>query len=103
MISGRVVFNKEYATDAQPPSLNGVLVVAVNRKGEIFKAITDFQGEFFFNLNDDIYNIQIPDNIFGENLFIEKSIKTVDLRNSSSSNLEFKILQKKRKINIRKK
>jgi hypothetical protein len=102
MISGRVVFNKEYATDAQPPSLNGVLVVAVNRKGEIFKAITDFQGEFFFNLNDDIYNIQIPDNIFGENLFIEKSIKTVDLRNSSSSNLEFKILQKKRKINIRK-
>lgn len=102
MISGKLVYQNLYAVDVLPPTLGGVLVVAVNRQGDIFKAITNSEGEFFFNLNADIYNIQIPNNMFEGNLFIEKSVKSVDLRNHNSSNLEFKILQKKRQINIKK-
>ena len=102
IISGKLVYQNLYAVDVVPPTLGGVLVVAVNRQGDIFKAITNTEGEFFFNLNADIYNVQIPNNMFEGNLFIEKSVKSVDLRNYNSSNLEFKILQKKRQINIKK-
>jgi hypothetical protein len=102
VISGKITYVAEYATDATPPSLSGILVVAVNQKGEVFKTLTNMSGEFFFNLNDDVYNIQIPENVFSNNLFIEKSIKRVDLRTENGSSLEFKVMQKKRKINIKK-
>jgi hypothetical protein len=101
-ISGKVTYKQTFSSEDSGPSLNGILVVAVNRKGEIFKAITNYDGEFFFNLNDDIYNIQVPNNVFGNNLTIEKSIKTVDLRTLNTTELEFKIIQKKREINIKK-
>ena len=78
------------------------MVVAVNRKGEMFRSTTNERGEFYINLSEDIYNIQIPTNIFGEGFRVDRSILTVDLTKEKYSEIEFKVIQKKRAINIKK-
>jgi hypothetical protein len=102
MVAGKVRFEIENSNREVKESLTGIMVVAVNRKGEMFRSTTNERGEFYINLSEDIYNIQIPTNIFGEGFRVDRSILTVDLTKEKYSEIEFKVIQKKRAINIKK-
>ncbi|MCA0364899.1 MAG: hypothetical protein LCH67_12720 [Bacteroidetes bacterium] len=102
MVSGRVVFESENLRNQSKESVGGILIFAINKSGEVVKTATNSNGEFFFNLNKDTYNIQIPTNIFGEGISVSKSIIAVDLTQSEVPEVIFKVTQKKRQINIKK-
>jgi hypothetical protein len=102
MVAGRVKFENENTYNNKIEAANGILIIAINKKGEIFKSSTNSKGEFYFNLNKDFYNIQMPTNIFGEEYHVEKSIYSVDLTNENYSEIEFTVVKQRRKINIRK-
>jgi hypothetical protein len=102
MVAGKVTFENENTNNDKIETPNGILIIAINKKGEIFKSSTNSKGEFYFNLNKDFYNIQMPTNIFGEEYHVEKSIYSVDLTNENYSEIEFKVVKQRRKINIRK-
>jgi hypothetical protein len=101
MVAGKVKFENQNSNEI-PENANGILIIAINKKGEIFKSSTNSKGEFYFNLNKDFYNIQMPTNIFGEEYHVEKSIYSVDLSNENYSEIEFTVVKQRRKINIRK-
>ncbi|WP_255066750.1 hypothetical protein [Lacihabitans sp. LS3-19] len=102
MVAGKVKFEIENSNKEAKESLNGILIIATNKKGEIFRSTTNEKGEFYLNLKEDFYNVQIPTNIFGEDNRVEKSIISIDLLKENYSEIEFKIIQKKRKMNIKK-
>lgn len=102
MVAGKVKFELENSTKEVKESLSGIMVVAINRKGEMFRSTTNDRGEFYINLSEDTYNIQIPTNIFGDGYRVEKSILPVDLTKEKYSEIEFKVIQKRRAINIKK-
>ncbi|MBK9509988.1 MAG: hypothetical protein IPO04_11275 [Cytophagaceae bacterium] len=100
-VSGRVVLGTDNK-DQRKESLGGILIFAINKSGELIKTATNNNGEFFFNLNSDKYNIQIPTNIFEEGTTIERPIISVDLTKGEVPEVIFKVTQKKRQINIKK-
>ena len=102
MVAGRVRYELENSTKEIIENLTGILIVAVNKKGEMFRSTTNERGEFYLNLSEDFYNIQIPTNIFGEGYYIEKSILQADLTKENYSEIEFKVVQRRRQINIKK-
>lgn len=102
MVGGKVRFVLENSTKEVNESLSGILIVATNKNGEMFRTSTNESGEFYMNLNEDLYNIQIPTNIFGDGYYVERSILPVDLTKNQYSEVEFIIVQRKRSINIRK-
>jgi hypothetical protein len=102
MVTGRVKYELENSKKEIKENLSGILVVATNKKGEMFKSATNENGEFYLNLQEDFYNIQIPTNVFGEGYFVEKSIFGADLMKENYLELEFKVIQRKRTINIKK-
>ena len=102
LVTGRVKYELENSKKEIKENLSGILVVATNKKGEMFKSATNENGEFYLNLQEDFYNIQIPTNVFGEGYFVEKSIFGADLMKENYLELEFKVIQRKRTINIKK-
>ena len=100
-VSGRVVLASDNK-DHRKESLGGILIFAINKSGELVKTTTNTNGEFFFNLNSDKYNIQIPTNIFEEGTTIERPVISVDLTRGEVPEVIFKVTQKKRQINIKK-
>lgn len=102
MVEGIVKFEDENSIKTINDNHSGILIMAINMKGEIFRSTTNSKGEFFLNLKEDIYNIQIPTNIFGDDKHVERTIITVDLLKKDSASIEFKVVQKKRRINIKK-
>ena len=102
MVTGRVKYELENTKKEIKENLSGILIVATNKNGEMFKSSTNENGEFYLNLKEDFYNIQIPTNIFGEGYFVEKSIFGADLMKEKHVEFEFKVVQRKRIINIKK-
>ena len=102
MVAGKVKYELENSTKEVKDNLSGILIIAINKKGEMFRTATNERGEFYLNLNEDTYNIQIPTNIFGEGYIVEKSILSVDLTKESYSEIEFKVIQRRRQMNIKK-
>jgi hypothetical protein len=102
MVAGRVKFTLENSSKEVNESLGGILIVATNKKGDMFRTSTNENGDFYLNLNEDQYNIQIPTNLFGEGYYIERAILPVDLTKNQYSEVEFVVVQRKRSINIKK-
>lgn len=82
--------------------LEAIRMIAVSGTGEVFNALTNKAGEYFFNLPAGDYTISINQAVFDENFRPVELTKLVDLMNNDEAHLQFEIRQKKRQLNIRK-
>jgi hypothetical protein len=82
--------------------LEAIRMIAVNRSGETFSALTNASGEFFFNLPAGDYTITINQAVFDDNFRPVETTKLADLVNNDQLNLQFEIRQKKRQLNLHK-
>jgi hypothetical protein len=101
-VNGKVVLEKDVYT-LSTTTLDGIRVTAVSSRGDTYYAITNVKGEFFFNLIPDEYIVQIKEDVMGNEYRILESSQKVDLTSAESGEVEFKVVQRKRQINIQKK
>ncbi|KPM47876.1 hypothetical protein AFM12_11610 [Jiulongibacter sediminis] len=81
--------------------LSGMLIIAKNQNGQEFTTLTTENGEFNFNLFSGVYTVQMPASITGTKYYFEELTKTVNLQQQKSESIEFQLIEKKRKLNIR--
>jgi len=101
-VSGRLSVEKD-AYSMNSTTLDGVRVTALSSKGETHHAITNLEGAFFFNLAPDEYIIQVKEDVMGSEYRITESSQKVNLNEKETFEVEFRAVQRKRQINIRKK
>jgi hypothetical protein len=82
--------------------LEAIRMIAVSSSGEIFNALTNANGEFFFNLPSENYTISINQSVFDDSFRPVETTMLADLVNNDKLQLQFEIRQKKRQINLRK-
>ncbi|MGE5520541.1 MAG: hypothetical protein ACM3VS_11485 [Candidatus Dadabacteria bacterium] len=80
--------------------LANIGITATDDKGNIFKTLTDNNGEFILNLPSSTYIIAINSSVFDDTFRPTEVSKQADLINNESLNVTFEIRQKKRQINI---
>jgi hypothetical protein len=80
--------------------LANIAITATDDKGNLFKTLTDNNGEFILNLPSSTYIISINGSVFDDKFTPTEISKTADLVNNESIGLSFEIRQKKRQINI---
>ncbi len=101
-ISGKVIFMEAKNSLNEKLNLAGVIITAKNPKGKEFKTITNEDGEFYLNIEDNIYDISVPFNAFGTGYHFDKNTLKVNLFDNSYQEINFTLIEKARKINIRK-
>ncbi|SOE20476.1 hypothetical protein SAMN06298216_0966 [Spirosomataceae bacterium TFI 002] len=101
-ISGKINVERAPYSINKAPDLLGIKVIAINLNGETFQTLTDENGNFFFNLSDDIYVVQIPTNLYGNIYKFDQSKFQVNLFEQRDPTIELNLVEKSRKLNIKK-
>lgn len=102
VVTGQIFVKRDEHSARQEPRLDGIQLIATNERGETFKAITNIYGKYFFNLNESVYTIRVLENIYSDGFILDKGSVKVDLFNSQEEQIDFTLIEKVRKINIRK-
>ena len=101
VVTGQLLVKRDEHSARTAPRLDGIQIIATNEKGEVFKAITNIYGKYFFNLNESVYTIRVLNNIYSDGFQLDKGNVEVDLFKSEEVNIDFTLIEKVRKINIR--
>jgi hypothetical protein len=101
VVSGRLLLIRD-SKSSLTMDLEAIRMIAVNRSGETFSALTNASGEFFFNLPAGDYTVTINQAVFDDNFRPVETTKLADLVNNDQLNLQFEIRQKKRQLNLHK-
>lgn len=84
------------------PGLNGILLTAVNEKGEKFQTITNRSGDFYFNVTPGVYTITVPHGLYGSNFEFTQHTFTADLSQAKQQTLNLVLRENTRKLKIKK-
>lgn len=101
-ISGSINVERAPYSINKKPDLQGIKIIATNLNGDVFQTLTDDLGNFFLNLSDDIYVVQIPTNLYGNIYQFERSKFQLNLFEERNPIIEVKLIEKSRKLNIKK-
>lgn len=80
---------------------SNIRITAINSNGESFTTLSNQEGNFFLNLAEGNYIVQINSNVFSEDFRILQPSFEVDLKNKEEAFVTFEIRERKREINIR--
>ena len=100
-ISGKVAVIMAKNSINTPPSLAGILVSIKGKDGKEHKAISNSKGEFLINLASGTYEIIIPKGILGKDFYLSNNGLSVDLTQTQGEEVILTIIERERKINIR--
>lgn len=102
IVTGKIEVQKSEYSILTTPDVDGIRVIAINSIGEQFRSVTNKEGEFFFNLNDDEYMIIVPNNLYSDDFKFTNNTAKVNLNLDTKNHVVFTLQEKKRKINIKK-
>ncbi len=101
-VSGILEFEAAKNSLLAPPDLSGVIVEAKDSKGNTYRTITSKNGNFYINLPNEQYTINLQAGVFGDQYFLAKNNLSVVIRDNQQVELAFLLKEKSRKINIKK-
>jgi hypothetical protein len=100
-IVGKVEFSAGAYSIRGNMKLSGLRIVAVSETMKEFEAITNEDGEFFFNLVQGSYTIKMPESILGDKFKFDYLSQDVLVYDQPQESLLFILKEKGRKLNIR--
>lgn len=102
-LSGSVVLQKaRYSNVSEKPDLSRILVTAVDSAGRTYQGITDGEGQYTLYLPPGAYILTLDETLIGKGFTVLKNNAELKLSDVESFNFNFYILEKKRKVNIKK-
>lgn len=82
--------------------LDYIRVEAISSDGKVYTQLTDKEGRFGFNLPAGVYTVRYNTAVFSSKLFkVINKEEVIDLVTSESERITFKVVENKRRINIR--
>lgn len=102
-VNGKIVIQKDrFSTLQNDIDLSRLRVEAIDVDGVVHPCLTDKNGVYTIYLPPGTYQLRMDEGLLGNSLGLVKNNVTVVLENSDSYNYNFYIVEKKRKLNIKK-
>ena len=102
-LNGSVVLQKaRYSNVEEKPDLSRILVTAVDSTGRTFHGITDGEGQYMLYLPPGEYMLTLDETLIGGGFAVLKNNAELTLKGVENFNYNFYIIEKKRKVNIKK-
>ncbi|CAN5597946.1 hypothetical protein BH11BAC2_BH11BAC2_13320 [soil metagenome] len=102
-LNGNITLQKErYSGVNATVDLSRILITAINESGKKFQAITDNKGNYVLYLPPGKYFLNMDEGFVGKGFIVLKNNAEISLQDIESYNYNFYILEKKRKMNIKK-
>jgi len=100
-VSGQLLIKKDKYS-AQTFDISNIRITAIDTAGNQYYTLTDRDGNFILNLPPKSYKVFLNSKLFSESFIIENEEFMVDLENNETETVTFSLIERKRKINIRK-
>jgi hypothetical protein len=102
-LSGNIILQKErFSGVGSSIDLSRILITATEAGGKEYKALTDNKGNYTIYLPPGQYFLNMDEGFIGKGFIVLKNNAEMKLQDVESVNYNFYILEKKRKINIKK-
>lgn len=102
-LSGSVVLQKaQFSNVGEKPDLSRMLVTALDSSGKTYQGITDGNGQYSLYLPPGVYIITLDEALLGNSFTVLKNNAEVKLADVETFNFNFYILEKKRKVFMKK-
>ncbi len=102
-LNGSVVLQKaKFTSLSENPDLSRILITATDSAGREYQALTDLTGAYSIYLPPGNYKLMMDEGIIGRGFAVLKNNAEIELKNLESYNYNFYILEKKRKVNMKK-
>lgn len=102
-LNGSVVLQKaKFSTLNESPDLSRILMTATDSSGKVYQSITDQQGAYSIYLPPGKYILTMDEAVVGRGFAVLKNNAEIQLTGVESYNCNFYILEKKRKVNVKK-
>ena len=102
-LNGNVVLQKaKFSSLNENADLSRILISATDSAGKEYQALTDQTGAFSIYLPPGKYKLTMDEGIVGRGFAVLKNNVEIELSNLESYNYNFYILEKKRKVNMKK-
>ncbi len=102
LLKGSILLQKQEFSYETDEAINNIRIIATDNKGKNFTAITDDRGEFVLYLPEGDYTIHINPSSLPTQYEAMDVSKNIKVTNGFNNTLVFKVLVKKRQINIKK-
>ncbi len=102
MLKGSILLQKQEFSYETDESINNIRVIATDSKGKNYTALTNDQGEFVMYLPENSYEMHINTASLPAQYELIDVSKNIKVTNGYNNPVIFKILVKKRQINIKK-
>ncbi len=102
-LNGNVVLQKaKFSNLTEKADLSRILITALDSSGHEYQALTDINGAYSIYLPPGKYTLMMDEGIIGRGFTVLKNNAELELSNLESFNYNFYILEKKRKVNMKK-
>jgi hypothetical protein len=102
-LSGNIVIQKDRYSGLQSTAdLSRILVTATDSSGKVYQSITDSKGEYTIYVPPGKFDLSMDESILGKSFVVLKNNAEIKLQGVESYNYNFYIIEKKRKVNIKK-
>lgn len=102
-LSGSIVLQKDRFSGLQATAdLSRILVTATDSTGKVYQSITDKNGDYILYLPPGDFSLSMDESILGKSFVVLKNNSELSLMGVESYNFNFYIIEKKRKVNIKK-
>jgi hypothetical protein len=102
-LTGSIVLQKDRFSGLQSSvDLSRILVTATDSSGKVRQCITDKNGEYVLYLPPGDFSLSMDESILGKSFVVLKNNSELTLQGVESYNYNFYIIEKKRKVNIKK-
>ena len=102
MLKGSILLQKQEFSYETDESINNIRIIATDSKGKNYTALTNDQGEFVMYLPENDYEMHINTASLPAQYELMDVSKNVKVTNGYNNPVIFKVLVKKRQINIKK-
>jgi len=99
-LKGRVIVERDEFSSEGNVLIEGIRVTATNSIGESYSALTDKNGDYVLSVPQAQTYVVKVNNVFGEQFMCEKDEYSVHFNGIKVIKLDFKFIEKKRKVNF---
>ena len=102
VLKGSILLQKQEFSYETDEAINNIRIIATDKNGKNYYALTDDRGEFVFYLPENTYTIQINTGSMPQQYELLDASKTIAVNNGYNAPVVFRVMVKRRQINIKK-